>query len=43
MTSTGVDERALFNEPGAFVVRPDRTLYWTAVQSIVSECPTANC
>lgn len=26
-TSAGVEEPALFNEPGLFLVRPDRTLY----------------
>ena len=34
MTSAGVEEPALFNEPGVFLVRPDRTLYWAAVQSM---------
>lgn len=34
MTSAGVEEPALFNEPGVFLVRPDRTLYWAAVQSV---------
>jgi peroxiredoxin len=33
-TSTGIEEPALFNEPGMFVVRPDRTLYWASVQSM---------
>jgi len=33
-TSAGVEEPALFNEPGVFLVRPDRTLYWAAVQSM---------
>ena len=33
-TSTGVEEPALFNEPGVFLVRPDRTLYWASVQSM---------
>lgn len=28
MTSAGVVEPDLFNEPGLFIVRPDGTLYW---------------
>ncbi len=34
MTSTGVEEPSLFSEPGVFLVRPDRTLYWASVQSM---------
>ena len=34
MTSAGIEEPALFNEPGLFLVRPDRTLYWASVQSV---------
>ena len=34
MTSAGVEEPALFSEPGVFLVRPDRTLYWASVQSM---------
>jgi peroxiredoxin len=34
MTSTGVEEPSLFGEPGVFLVRPDRTLYWASVQSM---------
>jgi peroxiredoxin len=34
VTSTGVEEPALFNEPGVFLARPDRTLYWASVQSM---------
>jgi len=33
-TSIGVEEPALFSEPGVFLVRPDNTLYWAAVQSM---------
>jgi peroxiredoxin len=33
-TSVGIDEPALFCEPGMFLVRPDRTLYWASVQSM---------
>ena len=34
VTSTGVEEPALFNEPGVFLARPDHTLYWASVQSM---------
>jgi peroxiredoxin len=34
VTSAGVEEPALFNEPGAFLARPDQTLYWAQVQSM---------
>jgi peroxiredoxin len=34
MTSTGVEEPALFAEPGMFLVKPDRTLYWAAIQTM---------
>ncbi len=34
MTSAGVEEPPLFSEPGVFLVRPDRTLYWVSVQSM---------
>jgi peroxiredoxin len=33
-TSAGIEEPALFSEPGIFLVRPDRTLYWATVQSM---------
>ncbi len=33
-TSTGLDEPALFAEPGVFLVRPDGTLYYAAVQTM---------
>jgi hypothetical protein len=33
-TSIGIDEPALFSEPGVFVVRPDGTLYYGAVQTM---------
>ncbi|WP_457389313.1 peroxiredoxin-like family protein [Roseateles sp. P5_E1] len=33
-TSIGIEEPALFSEPGLFLVRPDRTLYWLSVQSM---------
>ncbi len=33
-TSTGVEEPALFSEPGLFLVRPDGTLYWANVSTM---------
>lgn len=33
-TSSGLDEPALFAEPGLFLVRPDGTLYFGAVQTM---------
>lgn len=33
-TSIGIEEPALFSEPGIFLVRPDRTLYYLSVQSM---------
>lgn len=32
-TSIGVEEPRIFNEPGLFLVKPDRSLYYAAVQS----------
>jgi len=34
MTSAGVEEPPLFSEPGIFLVRPDRTLYFASVQTM---------
>lgn len=34
LTSTGVEEPALFSEPGIYLVRPDLTLYWGSVQTM---------
>jgi peroxiredoxin len=34
MTSAGVEEPSLFSEPGLFLVRPDRTLYFGNVQTM---------
>lgn len=34
LTSIGIEEPAMFNEPGVFLVRPDGTLYYAAVQSM---------
>ncbi len=33
-TSIGIDEPPLFSEPGVFIVRPDGTLYYGAVQTM---------
>jgi peroxiredoxin len=33
-TSIGIEEPALFAEPGLFIVRPDGTLYYAAVQTM---------
>ena len=33
-TSIGIEEPALFAEPGIFIVRPDTTLYFGAVQTM---------
>lgn len=33
-TSIGIDEPALFSEPAVFIVRPDGTLYYGAVQTM---------
>ena len=33
-TSTGVEEPALFSEPGLFLVTPERTLYFASVQTM---------
>ncbi len=33
-TSTGVEEPALFSEPGVFIVRPDGTLYYGSTQTM---------
>jgi len=34
MTSTGVEEPPLFSEPGLFLIRSDRTLYFASVQTM---------
>ena len=33
-TSLGIEEPALFSEPGVFLLRPDRSVYWLSVQSM---------
>jgi peroxiredoxin len=39
VTSVGIEEPRQFNEPGLFLVRPDGTLYWAAVQSVLFARP----
>ena len=34
LTSIGIEEPALFSEPAIFIVRPDTTLYYSAVQTM---------
>jgi alkyl hydroperoxide reductase subunit AhpC len=41
-TSAGVEEPALFSEPGLFLVRPDGTLYWSSVSSMPFARPHFN-
>ena len=41
-TSTGVEEPALFSEPGVFLVRADGTLYWASVQTMPFARPHFN-
>ncbi len=33
-TSIGIEEPALFSEPGVFLIRPDKTVYYLSVQSM---------
>ena len=33
-TSIGIEEPALFSEPGVFIVRPDATLYYGAMKTM---------
>ncbi len=33
-TSIGIEEPALFSEPGLFLINPDRTLYYMSVQTM---------
>lgn len=40
-TSIGIEEPALFSEPGLFLVRPDGTLYWGSTQTMPFACPAA--
>ena len=34
LTSAGIEEPALFAEPGLFLVKPDATLYWSSVSTM---------
>lgn len=34
LTSTGVEEPAVFSEPGLFLLRPDRSLYWANISTM---------
>jgi len=34
VTSIGIEEPALFSEPGVFLIRPDNTLYYASVQTM---------
>ena len=42
MTSAGVEEPALFAEPGLFLVKPDGTLYWGSVSTMPFARPHFN-
>jgi len=33
-STSGIEEPPVFSEPGVFVVKPDRTLYWSSVQTM---------
>ena len=41
-TSLGIEEPALFSEPGVFMVRPDQTLYYGNVQTMPFARPNFN-
>jgi peroxiredoxin len=41
-TSLGIEEPALFSEPGVFLVRADGTLYWASVQTMPFARPHFN-
>jgi peroxiredoxin len=41
-TSLGIEEPALFSEPGVFLVRADGTLYWGSVQTMPFARPHFN-
>lgn len=42
VTSAGIEEPALFAEPGLFLVRPDGTLYWGSVSTMPFARPHFN-
>lgn len=41
-TSAGIEEPAQFNEPGLFLVRPDRRLYWATASTMPFARPHFN-
>ena len=41
-TSAGIEEPALFAEPGLFLVKPDKTLYWASVSTMPFARPHFN-
>ena len=41
-SSSGVEEPAIFSEPGVFVLRPDRTLYWASTSTMPFARPHFN-
>lgn len=41
-TSIGIEEPALFSEPGVFLIRPDQTIYYLSVQSMPFVRPNFN-
>ena len=42
VTSAGIEEPPLFAEPGLFLVRPDRTLYWASISTMPFARPHFN-
>lgn len=42
LTSIGIEEPALFSEPAVYIVRPDTTLYYGAVQTMPFARPNFN-
>lgn len=42
MTSAGVEEPPLFAEPGLYLVKPDRTLYWASISTMPFARPHFN-
>jgi hypothetical protein len=42
MTSAGIEEPALFAEPGLFLVKPDGTLYWGSISTMPFARPHFN-
>jgi hypothetical protein len=42
VTSAGVEEPPLFAEPGLFLVKPDRTLYWASISTMPFARPHFN-